>query len=163
MTQPAARLGALGLAANLALVLVSASAEDTVIKSSPTPPGGEPNRHYLSNHEPLLPSPLAKFPVGSVRPEGWLRHQLDLGRQPHPRRQGAAGDALLHIGADGGGDALGLAAHGLASARGEQQIERGTVPLAPRRGLRPDRTDLAFGRPHSHSFRPARCPSNTAS
>jgi DUF1680 family protein len=78
MTQSAARLGALGLAAHLALFLVSARAEDTVIQGSPTPPGGEPNRHYLSNHEPLLPSPLAKLPVGSVQPEGWLRRQLDL-------------------------------------------------------------------------------------
>jgi hypothetical protein len=32
----------------------------------------------LSNKEPLLSSPLAKLPLGSVRAHGWIAHQLDL-------------------------------------------------------------------------------------
>jgi len=35
------------------------------------------NRWYPGNREPLRASPLIKLPVGSIRPEGWLRTQLE--------------------------------------------------------------------------------------
>jgi len=41
-------------------------------------PAGERNRHYPGNRPPLQPSPLVKLPVTAVRPEGWLRKQLEL-------------------------------------------------------------------------------------
>ena len=36
---------------------------------------------YLSNREPLTVSPLVKLPIGSIKPRGWLRGQLELEAQ----------------------------------------------------------------------------------
>jgi len=36
------------------------------------------NRFYAGNRAPLAPSPLVKLPIGAIRPEGWLRTQLQL-------------------------------------------------------------------------------------
>jgi len=38
------------------------------------------NRHYVSNKEPLAPSPLVKLPIGAIEPKGWLLSQLQLMR-----------------------------------------------------------------------------------
>jgi hypothetical protein len=36
------------------------------------------NKHYVSNREPLSPTPLVKLPIRAIRPEGWLRKQIEL-------------------------------------------------------------------------------------
>src|SRR5262249_29368207 len=58
------------------LVPAAARAEEVTVVDHPPP--GAPTVHYVGTREPLLPTPLVKLPVGSVRPGGWLRKQLEL-------------------------------------------------------------------------------------
>ncbi|HBE41496.1 MAG TPA: hypothetical protein DDW27_09880, partial [Bacteroidales bacterium] len=38
--------------------------------------GKKENMHYKGNSEPLVQNAYIKLPLGSVRPEGWLKDQL---------------------------------------------------------------------------------------
>lgn len=36
------------------------------------------NSFYVSNHPPLMKSPFIKLPVGAIKPQGWVKRQLQL-------------------------------------------------------------------------------------
>jgi DUF1680 family protein len=60
---------------SLSLNALTAAPRVTVVAELPTAP---PNAHYVGHRSPLLPAPLLKLPVGTVRPEGWLHRVLRL-------------------------------------------------------------------------------------
>ena len=41
------------------------------------PPAGTINSFYQGNRKPLVQSPLYRLPIGAIKPEGWLRTQLE--------------------------------------------------------------------------------------
>jgi DUF1680 family protein len=51
------------------------------IRMTPVPATTTTNGFYVSNAKPLTPSPLLKLPIGAIKPEGWLRRQLELQAQ----------------------------------------------------------------------------------
>jgi len=69
------------LAVGLSVSLVAATEDRpgawrmvTMVQSPPT--GGAPGL-YAGRRAPLGPAPLLKLPIGSIHPQGWLRHQLE--------------------------------------------------------------------------------------
>jgi hypothetical protein len=74
-------LSPLVLAALLALsytLSADSAPQPTALGVVQSPPTAGTNPFYVTNRAPLLPNPLLKLPIGSIRPNGWLRRQLEL-------------------------------------------------------------------------------------
>jgi DUF1680 family protein len=83
----------------------------------------EQNRHYITNQPPLAAQPYTALPLGTIHPEGWLLHMLEL------QREGLTGhlDSVYSLvcGPDNGW----LGGQGDCWERGPYWID-GLVPLA---------------------------------
>ncbi|MBN1508241.1 MAG: glycoside hydrolase family 127 protein [Sedimentisphaerales bacterium] len=66
------------LIATALLLFVPVLQAAVIVRVTPVPSTATTNDFYVSNAKPLAPSPLIKLPVGAIRPEGWLRRQLEL-------------------------------------------------------------------------------------
>jgi len=55
----------------------AASAAEARVRCVLTPPTDRRTDLYVSNREPLAPSPLVKLPIGAIKPRGWLRTTLE--------------------------------------------------------------------------------------
>ena len=64
------------LMAIITLALVGAVQASVGVVS--VPPTVRNNDFYVSNQPPLTPEPLIKLPIGAIKPEGWVRRQLEL-------------------------------------------------------------------------------------
>ena len=59
-------------------ILVGFAASHASVRVAPAPPTSGTNDFYVSNQLPLAPSRLVKLPIGAIKPEGWVRRQLEL-------------------------------------------------------------------------------------
>lgn len=57
-----------------------APAQTAPVQRLDTIPAATRTSLYVSNREPLAPSPLVKLPIGSITPRGWLRRMLEIER-----------------------------------------------------------------------------------
>src|SRR6266567_4351803 len=58
-----------------------AAANASEVKVLERAPTSSTNPFYVTNREPLVPSPFLKLPIGRITPRGWLRRQLELEAQ----------------------------------------------------------------------------------
>lgn len=67
-------------AAVAASALTAAAADNPRVGVVPRVQPATSGGHYVANRAPLAPSPFLKLPIGSIAPQGWLRHMLEVER-----------------------------------------------------------------------------------
>lgn len=69
----------IGCAIGLFIISCGDSTEKKSIETNVVniPDISQKNEHYISNRAPLQPSVLIKLPIGTIKPEGWLKEYLN--------------------------------------------------------------------------------------
>lgn len=82
------------LSAAVSLLFFSCSEQPLVQRIAELPTGSS-NAFYPGNRAPLTPTPLCKLPVGAIKPEGWIRKQLELSANGMTGRLGELSQFLV--------------------------------------------------------------------
>ena len=57
-------------------LIISCDGKSDMVEFVKIPDSSKANDFYVSNRDPLIPNVLIKLPVGSIKPDGWLREIL---------------------------------------------------------------------------------------
>lgn len=80
----------------LPLLAAIAVAPEMTVRTVQIPPGGGKNDFYVGNRAPLAPTPFRTLPVGTIKPLGWVRKQLELEAEGFTGRLEEISEFLKH-------------------------------------------------------------------